>query len=368
MQVEYMIYAYGAICISLIVFNIIYNLSLRRSESRMERRCRRIRAEMDEQLDRLSRGQPVDEKHLDYLSGKLKRVKNLIAFDRVLQSFPRGDEVSEAYFQQIQPIVLHLAAIYCGREAMQAAYFSYLLSRYMTTRQMPVDSLEEILLDYVRKDNLYCRVNSLEALYVIGTPMSILRALEIQDSGSVFIHEKILTEGLLTYTGNHDELIRLLWARLDSFSVSTELAILNYIRFKTGNYASEMFTIMMDQSRNKELRLSAIRYFGKYAYEPALAPLLAFAAEKDPAQWEYAAISVSSLARYPGPEVVHQLKEALHSSNWYVRYNASLSLEALNIDYSELIDVVAGNDRYAREMMMYRLENRAVQEGGGAAT
>ena len=46
MQVEYMIYAYGAICISLIVFNIIYNLSLRRSESRMERRCRRIRAEM----------------------------------------------------------------------------------------------------------------------------------------------------------------------------------------------------------------------------------------------------------------------------------------------------------------------------------
>lgn len=50
MQVEYMIYAYGAICISLIVFNIIYNLSLRRSELRMERRCRRIRAKMDEQL------------------------------------------------------------------------------------------------------------------------------------------------------------------------------------------------------------------------------------------------------------------------------------------------------------------------------
>ncbi|HIT34539.1 MAG TPA: hypothetical protein IAC31_07960 [Candidatus Faecousia intestinigallinarum] len=363
MRVEWMIYAYGTVCISLIVFNIIYNVSLRRSEPRLERRCHRIRAKMDEQLGRLSQGQKVDEKHLDYLSSKLKRVKNLIAFDRVLQSFPRGDKTAEAYFQQIQPIILHLAVIYRRREVMQAAYFSYLLSQYMTTRQMPVDSLQEILLDYVRKDNLYCRVNALEALYTIGTPRSILRALEIQDSDSVFIHEKILTEGLLTYTGNHDELIELLWARLDSFSVRTQLAILNYIRFETGNYAQEMFSIMMDQSRDKELRLSAIRYFGKYAYQPALPPLLAFAAEKDPAQWEYAAISVSSLARYPGPEVVQQLKEALHSSNWYVRYNASLSLEALHIDYSELIDVVAGNDRYAREMMMYRLENRAVQKG-----
>ena len=368
MRVEWMIYAYGAVCISLIVFNIIYNISLRRSEPRMERRCRRIRAEMDEQLGRLSQEQPVEERHLDYLSSKLKRVKNLIAFDRALESFPRGTETAEAYFHQIQPIILHLAIIYHKREPMQAAYFSYLLSRYMTTRQMPVDSLQEILLEYVRKDNLYCRVNALEALFTIGTPGNILRALEIQDSNTVFIHEKILTEGLLSYTGKHDELIGLLWTRLDSFSVSTQLAILNYIRFKTGNYASEMFAIMMDQNRDKELRLSAIRYFGKYAYQPAVEPLLIFAADKDPMKWEYAAISVSSLARYSGPEVVRQLKEALHSSNWYVRYNASLSLEALHIDYNELIDVVAGNDRYAREMMMYRLENRAIQqEGGGTA-
>ena len=39
MKVEFMIYIYGAVCASMIVFNIIYNLLLKGSESRMQNRC-----------------------------------------------------------------------------------------------------------------------------------------------------------------------------------------------------------------------------------------------------------------------------------------------------------------------------------------
>ena len=56
------------------------------------------------------------------------------------------------------------------------------------------------------------------------------------------------------------------------------------------------------------------------------------------------------------------LKRALHSGNWYVRYAASASLEALDVRYEDMIDIVAGNDRYAREMMTYRLESRRIQK------
>ena len=49
------------------------------------------------------------------------------------------------------------------------------------------------------------------------------------------------------------------------------------------------------------------------------------------------------------------LMEAMHSGNWYVRYNAAVSLEAHGLSYSDLIELVGGRDRYAREMLTYRL-------------
>lgn len=42
MKVEFMIYIYGAVCASMIVFNIIYNLLLKGSKSRMQKRCLKI--------------------------------------------------------------------------------------------------------------------------------------------------------------------------------------------------------------------------------------------------------------------------------------------------------------------------------------
>ena len=79
-------------------------------------------------------------------------------------------------------------------------------------------------------------------------------------------------------------------------------------------------------------------------------------------QWEYATVAAASLAAYPDKETINALKEALHSGNWYVRYAAAQSLEHLQVDYTDVIDIAAGNDRYAREMMLYRLESRKLQE------
>ena len=46
------------------------------------------------------------------------------------------------------------------------------------------------------------------------------------------------------------------------------------------------------------------------------------------------------------------------SSNWYIRYNASQSLDQLGVEYLDLLDILSGKDRYAREMLEYRLEVR----------
>lgn len=364
MRIELMLYFYGAVCISMIIFNVVYALLLRGRQPRMENRVRRLTQAVQVQLARLEMGQSVAPRHLTRLRLKLRRVKNLNALDLALRPLMGQAPCLEAYLAQLQPTFLYLAVIYRKRENIQAAYFSYFLSRYMLQRHLPIQSLQEILLEYMEKDNLYCQVNTLQALCAFGNPSHIVAALELQDQGSVFLHEKILTETLLSFTGDHGALIDLLWKRMSVFSPHTQLALFNYIRFRSGKHTREMLDVMEDQTWNKEIRLSAIRYLGRYPYQPALESLLAFAGDDAPDRWEYATVSASSLANYQGEQVIRVLKKALHSSNWYVRYAAAASLEAHHMNYEDLLDIVSGNDRYAREMMAYQMESNKMQKAG----
>ena len=74
-------------------------------------------------------------------------------------------------------------------------------------------------------------------------------------------------------------------------------------------------------------------------------------------EWEYKAIGASALAKYKSKEVIDVLKDALKSNNWYIRYNASESLVSLDVEYMELVDIYNGADRYAREILEYKIED-----------
>ena len=76
--------------------------------------------------------------------------------------------------------------------------------------------------------------------------------------------------------------------------------MLDYIRFQSGDYCGRMLEILRDPGRDKELRLAAIRYFGRYPYPPARPLLLGFLEDRDPTRWEYAAISATALAGMTG--------------------------------------------------------------------
>ncbi len=367
---ELLLYGYGIVCISMLAFNIVYNISQKKKDRRLEKKSRRFEMRVDRQLSLLRAGEPLERGHTAYLCRKLSHVGSLAAFDRLMSERMDAEDswlVGE-YRRQIQPVILHLAMVYRKRDDMQAAYFAYFLSRHSLKRHMAGDAIQCILVEYMDKESLYCRVNALQALYEFGSPESIVEAVTALDRSGRFFHDKILTDGLLSFTGSHDQLIQLLLEQFSSFTIPTKLAVLNYIRFRSGDYCEWILTIMSDPDMDKELRLSAIRYEGKYVYSPAKPALLAFASDKNPLNWEYASISASALANYEGSDVLDVLMSAVYSSNWYVRGNAAASLEAHGLDYSDLIEVVGGGDRYVREMMLYQLDLRRMrQESRGAA-
>ncbi len=345
------------------MFNIFYSLSLKQSDKRLAQIRGRFRRRISKELSVLKQGKEIDPKHLQYLRRRLCHSRYLIAFDQALKECTEFEEtfVMEEYSRQIQTVFLHLAIIYAGKEDMEAAYFAYFVSQHKSRRIRPVDVIQNMMVEYMKR-NFYCRVNALQALCQFGSEENVVKAISVLDWEGNFLHEKILTEGLMSFSGSHARLTSLLWEKLESFSQKMQLAILNYIRFKSGDYCQGMLLILENSRKDKELRLCAIRYFGKYFYEPARSLLLQFARNRDPLYWEYAAISITSLASYQGEAVIEVLVDAVHSSNWYVRYNAAVSLKAHQLSYTELAQVTGGHDRYAREMLMYQLERKRMEQ------
>lgn len=363
MNIEYLLYGYGLVCLSMLVFNLVYTLHLRTGNHRLEKQVAALAKRVDAQLNYIQQNQPVQQRHLIWMRRRLSRVHWLLAFDRLWEDYDKGNATFLEYIIQFQPVFLYLATVYLKREETQAAYYCYFLSRHWNQRHRQMDQIQQVILSYLQKNSLYCRINALKALCAFGSPESLVSALlELGKGTESPLHEKVITEALLTYTGNCDDLIGRLWVRFDQFTLHIQRSILDYIRFQSGNYGPQLLQILQDPQQNKELRFAAIRYFGRYPDPGAKETLLAMIADQDPAHWEFAAISASSLARYPGQEVVDGLLHAMNSPNWYVRYNASASLEAHGLDYEQLLQVIAGEDRYAREMLVYRLETRRLEK------
>ena len=150
------------------------------------------------------------------------------------------------------------------------------------------------------------------------------------------------------------------------YSLNMQLSILDYIRFTSENFKEEMYGLFSDKY-DSEIHYCAIRYFGRYYYEPAYEKLMYFAENENSLHWEYTAITCSSLATYPGERTVEMLKKKLSSRNWYVRYNAAQALDMLGMEYADLIDVVQGEDRYASEIMRYHFDRKKLNEREGAS-
>jgi len=318
--VQILIYVYLGICAGMILFNIVTALLSQRREHRPFRDGIRLELTVERELDHLALTGEVNEEHLRYMERRLRRVNGLAAFDAALEHLcVRRPELTRSYLTALNGVMIALA-----------------------------------------ED--YCRENAMQALYTAGDPAVLVRALRIIDASSLYYHSKLLSDGLLNYTGDTWELADALWEAFDAFQPWMQVTLLNYFRFSSGAYCEKIHALLNDGARDDEVRFSCLRYLGHYPYPPAYADLLRYATPSENARWEYAAIASSVLASYPGAETAAVLERNLYHPNWYIRFNASKSLEQLGFGYRDLIDVIEGHDRYASEILRYRFDVRELEE------
>ena len=363
MKIEIMIYIYIAICVSMIAFNIVYIFILRRRNKNLETNSSYFKDDISEQIANINDGGTVDKKHRKKLYSKLKRVGKLTAFDKALEELSVTDkEGVQKYICQIYSVFVYLAAKYSKSDKIKAAYFPYVIAKYDVINQKNLTLILDLMLDQLHSDSVYCRENALAAIYSTKNCAAAVKALKIIDENESFHHPKLICDGLTEFAGDKKALADSLFFCFDDFSVTMQLNILNFIRFSGIRYDDKMLTVLKDEAQDDELRFSAIRYFEKFYNKDAKDILQTFAAGNKDLPWQYQAIASSALKTYPDSETGEILKTNLSSSNWYVRLNSAKSCEALGYTYSELIDIFDGSDRYAREIIRYRLDRHEAEK------
>lgn len=365
MNVETLIYAYLAICVSMILFNIACIFVFEAKDHKLAQRSWELERTVEEQFAQVENGGHVSSSHKDYLCKKLRKVPHLMAFDETMERLRQSSpEVTDIYLKEVCSVFVYLMTVYSKKSELKAAYFPYIIYKYGIMKNTSLASVNKQLLDMVRSHSLYCRENALKALYSTGDVTAVIEAIHVLDRGDVYHNPKLLSDGLLLFAGSHSRLCEHIWDEFDSFSVDMRVALLNYMRFQSGEHGGPMLTLLKNEKENAEIHYACIRYFGKHPDPEAYPILLHFVQNEKDHTWEYAAIAATALASYPGDETVHVLKARLGSRNWYVRLNAAKSLEDLGLGYAELIDVFEGGDRYASEILRYCMDMKKAREKG----
>ena len=215
---EVLLYGYGLVCLSMLGFNILYSLHLRVSDRRLKRRMGDIARLVAAQLAVVQAGKKVERRHLKEMGRRLSRVNNLLAFDHFLDEQDDEAPAFRSYLRQIQPVFLYLTTVYRRREDMQAGYFCHFLARHQLQRHMQMQQMQPLVASYLEKGSLYCKINALKALCAFGSAETIVQALlQLDKQADGTLHEKVLTETLMAFTGKADMLIGLLWSSLGNF-------------------------------------------------------------------------------------------------------------------------------------------------------
>lgn len=362
--VELLVYIYLAVCVAMIMFNIGTIIFSKRRDKVNRARTQEYTKMISDQLDNIRAGGTVDPAHVSYLKRKLRRQEHLLVFTQVMtELFEKKTEGVREYIDCLSQVTNVLIEHYESHtDPIRYAFFLYSLRVFGQISGETPPNVSAVLLRALRVNNTYCRENALQAIYSSAKTDLVIRALQIIDSEHINHNRKLLSDGLLSFKGSKDELMDRLWDCFEEFDSPMQVVILDFIRFCSPSHKDKLLAILKDENRSPELRFSCIRYFGKYPDKDAYPLLLEMAGDLGNLRWEFPAIACTALASYPGKETVETLKRALHVSNWYVRYNAAESLTRLGVGYVDLIEVIDGNDRYAREILQFQLDMKYNQQ------
>ena len=353
-RIDYLIYVYMTLCLCMLAYNLFYlgknKWMQRRTEKQIQNQARRLQRFL---LFPEKTSSDVDEK----IKKKLKRTHQLVILEgtvETLEQNPLTVKPLQAWLLTLKPVFTELIDVYMKKSVMERSYFAYLVTRFGLCGQTSHDPIASAMIQLTAVSSIYCRENTLTALYAHGSIEQIVKAYRVLARHEIEHSRKMVTDGLLEFHGDREQLAEAFWQNWDEFTPHYQVAFIDFIRMVSGNFRETLYPLLSQPETDREVTFAVMRYFRKYPYHPAGDVLRQIVREWAKRDWEYAAIAAASLESYPEMETIKALLIGVQSDNWYVRDNASDSLLRLAKPLAILEMIRQMNDSYGRDMLRYK--------------
>jgi len=303
----------------------------------------------------------LTNRHVSYLYRKLKNASNLVNFANALTYFKEREEVRAVYDSYMELLEGHevfhwLAYKYRRAKIEERAYFAYFISMFPEVAGHTYSNLLNQLIDYINNSNIYCRANVVKALCRIGNEYALLKALDLINDREYHMYGRFLADELMFYKGNREELAFTLWAKYGRWNIGMMEIVAIFIKRVSPSFKEIFLPLLKNEKTESELRISIIRYYQQYRYDPAHDTLISFLF--DDSNINIAIVATDALSAYPGTKTAEALSMAIKSRNWYIRYHAATNLVDLSVATGDYKWLHVVNDKYAMEIIRYVMQLR----------
>lgn len=353
-KIENVLYFYSFVSISLILYNIIYIYSKNKAEEKHNYLVSKYINEYEKNIIILKQEDNINKNYYKKLKRELRKVNNLLAFSDAM-SQKKYTEDFKIYKKFIYDIFLDLYILYNKKTDMEKALFVYIVGNLKIEKEEN-RILDKRIINFLEKPSVYLVENIIKAFIVLGHKESLIQSLNILNFNKIYHNEKLISDGLLEYTGDKSELSRELWEYRHDWMIPYVISIIKFIKSIGCDFKEEFYNALTKEELDIEIKLELIRYFGKIKYDKVLDYLLDLIENDENIDNNLHIVIAITLSNYPSQRTINALKNGMKNSNWYIRNNSCVSFLALNPSQRDINDILNGNDKYAKDTLLYQLE------------
>jgi len=346
--------------IYIILSSVVYMLVKEILENRNEKTIKELKntfgVEIQNHIENLKVNKKLSKMDIDYIKSKIDKKNYFEVFNSTivnLNTNKENEEYIKKYILYFETEILKIVRKYEKTDDTKKTFIVSLLGEYKLNNY----ELNHFLFNCLNTKSIYLRVETIKSLSKIGNITNFLRSLELVSNEKQYINNKILIDTLDNFNGNIEILDNNLLSKFYTFNKHIQKCIIEHFKNRNTKFVKDkIIDILKDENLDKEVRISAIKYFSKIHYNNAVIEIKKLLNHKE---WEYRAISASTLGKYKEKDVIEELLYSITDYNWYVRYNSAISILNFN-DASAVARVINKNDKYSIDILLYAMLNQGI--------
>ena len=346
---NFIIQVYMIICAALIIFDVAFIVVKNLRGKKFAARKTKTRDFLTKQLRQYNPQEGFGKELKSFLTKSIGKTKNLVVLQNVLEEL---DEHKPEIFLEIKPYILNMIIEYKGKSEYERAFYAYVVSCLSYEDESPTEQFYKEFFSFLDSQSLYTFSNTMIGFYRFKDPHALNNAIKKVNEKGNFYHGKLFVDGLLEFSGDKQELNRLMKENFYLYSPTTQASILNYFRFSGMDDWEFCFEVWKNKDLNEEVKYATMRYFSKFPREESRQEFLSIL-KNEASNWIEQLLAIQGLANHNDFIVRAAIKKKVNHSNWYVRINAIGHLHDNGLDKHEILEILQLFDHYTNDALLY---------------